>query len=285
MRVVMCFGPERFLTRADPLLKSDPFSTSVITTTTARIAAGAIPNSDENLWNTIEGDDGRVIGVAMHTPPHHMFLSRMPRDAVVALAHEVADRGRDLPGINGAIESTTAFAKVWEEITGHSSRVRTAMRMYRLVDLVWPEAVRGGTHRAELPDLSVVAEWLAAFHNEAQPDAPVDDWHAMAQRRIEAGEVHLWHAEGVPVALAALSGAPTGGAPTGVARIGPVYTPPVWRRHGYGAMVTAVATAAALAAGADHVVLYTDLANQTSNAIYKAIGYRPDHDAEERIFS
>jgi hypothetical protein len=39
-----------------------------------------------------------------------------------------------------------------------------------------------------------------------------------------------------------------------------------------------------LRAGADHVVLYTDLANPTSNSIYQAIGYRPDHDAEERDF-
>jgi len=31
-------------------------------------------------------------------------------------------------------------------------------------------------------------------------------------------------------------------------------------------------------------VLYTDLANPTSNAIYQAIGYQVDHDAEERRF-
>jgi predicted GNAT family acetyltransferase len=280
MRVVKCFGPEEFLTRALPLLKSDPFSTSVITTVTTRLASRAIPNSDENLWHTIEEDDGRVLGVAMHTPPHNMFLSRMPQAAAVALAHEVADLGRAIPGVNGALESTAAFALAWEEITGRSSRVHTEMRMYRLFELAWPEAVRGEARSAESPDLDVVAEWLAAFHSEAQPDAPVDDWSAMAHRRIEAREVHLWHLEGVPVALAAVSGAPAG-----VARIGPVYTPRVWRRNGFGATVTAVATAAALAAGAEHVVLYTDLANPTSNAIYKAIGYRPDHDADERSFT
>jgi hypothetical protein len=39
--------------------------------------------------------------------------------------------------------------------------------------------------------------------------------------------------------------------------------------------VTAAATATAIAGGAEDVVLYTDLANATSNAIYQAIGYRP----------
>lgn len=71
----------------------------------------------------------------------------------------------------------------------------------------------------------------------------------------------------------------------GVARVGPVYTPPAHRRRGHGSAVTAAATAAAISEGAEDVVLYTDLANPTSNAIYQAIGYRPDHDAEERAFA
>jgi hypothetical protein len=36
--------------------------------------------------------------------------------------------------------------------------------------------------------------------------------------------------------------------------------------------------------GAAQVVLYTDLSNPTSNAIYQAIGYRADHAAEECSF-
>jgi predicted GNAT family acetyltransferase len=63
-----------------------------------------------------------------------------------------------------------------------------------------------------------------------------------------------------------------------------VYTPSASRRRGYGAAVTAAASVAALAAGAEQVALYTDLANPTSNSVYQAIGYRPDHDAEERSF-
>src|SRR5580693_9168950 len=63
MRVVMSSVPQPFLTRAEPLLKTDPFTTSVITTVTTRIASGAVPNNDENLWHTIEGEHGQVIGV------------------------------------------------------------------------------------------------------------------------------------------------------------------------------------------------------------------------------
>ncbi len=62
----------------------------------------------------------------------------------------------------------------------------------------------------------------------------------------------------------------------GMARIGPVYTPPAQRRHGYAsAVASAAASADALARRADQVLLYTDLANPTSNAIYRAIGFEP----------
>jgi predicted GNAT family acetyltransferase len=280
MRISAHTGAERFLDQAGPFLKSDPFSTNVVAVVATRIASGAVPGSDDHLWLTVEGDGGQIIGVAMHTPPHNMFLSRMPRDAARALAEEISNTGRNLPGVNGALESTRAFATAWDGLTGRSSSVVTAMRMYRLVDLVWPEPVSGQARRAETPrDLDMVAAWFAAFRDEAQPDAPVDDWTAMAERRMKGGELHLWHAEGVAVALAGVSEAAVG-----VARVGPVYTPPRWRRNGYGSSITAVATATALGAGAQHVVLYTDLANPTSNSIYQAMGYRPDHDAEERSF-
>jgi predicted GNAT family acetyltransferase len=42
--------------------------------------------------------------------------------------------------------------------------------------------------------------------------------------------------------------------------------------------VTAAVSQAALDAGATHVVLYTDLANPTSNALYERLGYRPVQD-------
>jgi predicted GNAT family acetyltransferase len=57
-----------------------------------------------------------------------------------------------------------------------------------------------------------------------------------------------------------------------------VYTPPGLRGRGYGGAVTAAVTRAALDAGAEDVVLFTDLANPISNALYQRLGYRPVED-------
>jgi len=61
-------------------------------------------------------------------------------------------------------------------------------------------------------------------------------------------------------------------------RLGPVYTPPEHRRHGYASALTAAACRRALDSGARHLVLFTDLANPTSNEIYQRVGFRPVED-------
>jgi RimJ/RimL family protein N-acetyltransferase len=277
MRVSVYSDPKEFLVRAERFLVADPFSPSVIATVTTRFASGVLSYGSDNAWLTVE-DGSRVVGLAMHTPPHNMFLSRMPEDAAFALAREVARSGRTPSGVNGALVSTGAFARAWEETTGHRSGVVRKTRMYRLNELRMPKAV-GQVDQAGPKDLSLVANWLAAFHDEAQPHAPVDDWSALAERRMSAGEFHLWRVDDVPVAVAGVSRAVAG-----VARVGPVYTPQTSRGNGYGSSVTAAATSAALSGGAQHVVLYTDLENPISNSIYQNIGYQPDHDAEERAF-
>jgi predicted GNAT family acetyltransferase len=63
-----------------------------------------------------------------------------------------------------------------------------------------------------------------------------------------------------------------------------VYTPPECRGKGYGSAVTAAASQWALDAGAENVLLFTDLANPTSNSIYQRIGYRPVYDSTELAF-
>src|SRR6266568_1267320 len=58
----------------------------------------------------------------------------------------------------------------------------------------------------------------------------------------------------------------------GRVRVGPVYTPP-WRRgRGFGGAVTAAVSQAALEAAVEEVLLFTDLANPTSNALYRRLG-------------
>ena len=81
--------------------------------------------------------------------------------------------------------------------------------------------------------------------------------------------VFFWE-DGETVSLVGYS-RPTG---RGIA-IAPVYTPPEFRRRGYASAATAAVSQYLLDSGRDFCVLFTDLANPTSNKIYQSVGYRP----------
>jgi predicted GNAT family acetyltransferase len=70
----------------------------------------------------------------------------------------------------------------------------------------------------------------------------------------------------------------------GVPRIGPVYTPPSCRGRGYAGHAVAQLSRRLLAQGASRCVLFTDLANPTSNKIYAEVGYVRVCDWEQRVF-
>lgn len=87
--------------------------------------------------------------------------------------------------------------------------------------------------------------------------------------RTANGGLMLWEDDGVPVSMAGISPRVAG-----TVRVAAVYTPPENRGRGYAAAVTAEISRAAREAGARDVLLFTDLANPTSNGVYRRIGYR-----------
>lgn len=209
-------------------------------------------------------DGGGVRGAVSWTPPYELLLAEVPDDTVDALVAGLRERGAAPGGVNGPERVVDRFVAAWAPAR---SSVRFRMRLYRLGTLQAP-AVPGAGRLAETDELDLCVPWLSAFQIEA--GVHEIDTRVWARERIAERRLWLWEDDGQVVSLAA-STSPA----AGVSRIAPVYTPPEHRRRGYGAAVTAACTADALARGADHMVLFTDLANPTSNSIYQQIGYRP----------
>ena len=271
--------PRRFAQLAEPWLAADPFSTNVIGVQLLGVLGGALPAGDDDLW-MVATQIGRVVGAAMHMPPRHLFVPRLAAEVARAIGVALLDAGREVAGVSGNGDAVSELAELWAERTGAGSSVVMRSRMYRLSELVFPSASSGDARLARVEEAPLLTEWMERFHDEATPSEPLGSQAQVVERRLAAGQLWLWWDEGRPVSVAGVSAAAAG-----AARVGPVYTPPERRRHGYGAAVTAATTRAALAAGAEHVVLYADLTNETSNSIYQAIGYLADHDAEDRRFT
>jgi predicted GNAT family acetyltransferase len=108
-------------------------------------------------------------------------------------------------------------------------------------------------------------DWTRGFQIEI--GEPADDTELRVERGMAAGEIWLWD-DGEAMSMA-VARKPT----QGVVRIAGVYTPPGKRKRGY-AEACVHALSNHMRDAGFRCVLYTDLANPTSNSIYRRIGYR-----------
>ena len=165
-----------------------------------------------------------------------------------------------------------AFADAWHAATGLAGTVTTEERLYRL-GMLQPPAGVGGAHReAADADTALLVDWVEQFFVETfshQRDDTagrrfIDNANAVGDRFV------LWNDDGSPVSMAMLRA-------------------PIGRRLAYRSGLHSAGLARTRlrrcgdgrggAAGARCrprrwlVVLFADLANPTSNAIYQRIGF------------
>ena len=236
-------------------------------------AAGRAPNADL-FAASVDDTDGLVLAALM-TRERPLLLASDRAD-VASAATLLWDalytehlQPRHVIGAAGQIERALAE---WTNTSGREPRLAMRQREYKLT-AVEPLPSTAGTLRvATSGDLDLVAEWILDFESEALAGVAPQSTRASAERRVAAGEIHLW-CDPEPRTMAA-SARPTKRA----IAVNGVYTPPRWRRHGYATACVAALSEVLLARGFELCVLYTDVANPTSNAIYTRIGYRPVRD-------
>ena len=274
-----------FLAQAGDYLLSERARNTVILTVSeqlrvnpARYSGPAGPSESHGpgsrpLFGWWTGQAGAVGGAFLHTPPHPLLLTAVPADVAEALAAALADR--PLRGVNGHVEAAEAFAVTWRAATpGGRATEQRRMRLYRLGELAWPDPAPDGAPRvAADSDAPLLTDWFTAFADEVHEMGGGEEQARAVRDKLSHDGILLWEAGGLPVAIAGVTRQVAG-----MLRVAPVYTPPELRGRGYASAVTAAASQRAREAGAEEVVLYTDLANRTSNSIYQRIGYRPVED-------
>jgi len=249
---------EALLTR---LLDADPVRATVIGSIVADLRAGHAPDA----WCAGRPGTDAVV-VRSHRAYPAVFTSGWD-GADLAEAIELVGRLPGLTGVSGPVDVVDVVAG---RLAGGRPTERMGMRLFRLDELVLPTGITGLARPADDDERDLVFDWYRAFGAEA--GGAVHDIEQAAKHALETGRIWLWLDGDRPVSLAARR-APEAGS----ARVGPVYTPPEQRGHGYGSAVTAAATRDILDLGAIPV-LFTDLANPTSNKIYQLLGYYPVED-------
>ncbi len=285
MQAVQLTDPGEFLELVEPMLLATEARHNLIIGVAHTLVTAPDVYPTYGLWVVVDAA-GYPQGAALMTVPYNLVLAE-PRDGR-ALQHVVdAVRSTTLPvpGVVGTEPHAGRFAEIWTAKTGRATRRSMAQGIFALESVEPVSTAPGRSRPATKADHQLVADWYLAFTREASPEPEINEERvrAAADRNIRGAAgagVWLWEVDGKPVCLSGYGG-PT---PNGI-RIGPVYTPPEHRRRGFATALVAEQSQWLLDQGRSFCFLYTDLANPTSNAIYRRIGYRQVAESAEYRFA
>ncbi|WP_350280753.1 GNAT family N-acetyltransferase [Kribbella sp. HUAS MG21] len=206
---------------------------------------------------------------AVAREPRGIRLADVPADQVDELVTRLLDAAPESSAIEGEGEVAERFANAWAVAVGKQVEERGGVRLYRLGRLRIPD-VQGEARPAGKGDADLCAGWLTEMEQDEDARrgwtvARSADEDERVRVMIAQGRLWMLEAGGRPVAMAAHRPPQRG-----VVRLGPIYTPPEFRRRGYGAALTALVARNLQPA---EVCLRTDLGNPHSHGVYQQLGF------------
>ncbi|MEU1193169.1 GNAT family N-acetyltransferase [Streptomyces sp. NPDC005859] len=261
-----------FLARAGDFLRSRPGPHVMQLTWAERVRKRGADTvgTGTRLFGVLERA-GKVSATFYRLPPRALGLSPLTPEQADSLAVRLAALGHSLNSVSAGHSTATAFAEAWQRHTGATPTLRdTRLRLYGLGTLTPPKPLPAGRGRVlGEQDLAQVMFWCGEFAR-AVGEVVSMDAGSWAGTRFADKRYTLWETpDGTPVSIAGMN--PMIG---GQIQVDIVHTPAHLRGRGYAGAVTAEVSRAALAAGARDVVLFADLSNPASNALYQRLGYR-----------
>ena len=277
MEVVSFDDARSFRECADRLLLENEARNNLILGITGVLLTD--PQAFETFRSWVVTEDGEPLATGIVAGDNNIVVADARSESAVRFLAESVD---GIPGAIGPLPWIETFVSAWPE-PAHRT-MRQGVFALEEVEAV-PEA-RGDSGPATPDHSDAIIEWAIAFQEEALGDhRPRDDaLRAGISSRIatQSPDFGVWvhTVDGEPVSMSGHNG-PT---PRGI-RVSLVFTPPEHRGRGYATTLVARQTTWLLSRGHRFCFLYTDLANPTSNAIYRRIGYHQVAESHEYTFN
>jgi ribosomal protein S18 acetylase RimI-like enzyme len=202
----------------------------------------------------------------MSSPLRPLSMSEIDDEGAAVVANRLVEEGVRIDALIGSVATAQRMARR----LGVETKERFRLGNHMLDQAPVIPFCAGAMRAATMDDLEPVLAWEDAFVREC--GLPYD--HAAIETAIRerlgapAPLEWLWEVDGVPVAKAL--GRPS----NAVARISQVYTAPEQRGHGYAGALVGNLSLALQEQGCEMLFLATDMANPTSNGVYRRLGYR-----------
>jgi len=227
--------------------------------------------SDNWLMATITDDTGKILLIALCTPPFNLLLCKPEEnldDGSVGFLADELKRIRFSPsGIIAPVRLAECFADAY---CGSiiSKKKHMTMIIMQLDKLAEYTKAPGYCRMLCEDDLSFTPGWECAFCVECKiPVYTLEESEKRIRTRIGKNTHYIWVDE-KPVAQAAW-----GRTTPNSAAISWVYTPPGHRGKGYATSVVAELSKAIFESGKSSCCLFADAANPASQGVYKKLGY------------
>ena len=252
--------PAWVLTNAKAFLASHPVLHNVILTL---LQARVAHHEPGRYW--VATDDDTAAGVVFQSPLNFpATLTPMKPQVVEATVEAISAAGVTLPGVNGEAATAARFAGQWAERQRAPATPFQGQRIYEVFQVQDHPMISGNFRKAVSDDRDQIVAFMRGFQSDTTENKT--DVELFVDRRLPAGQFWIWD-DSTVVSMA------THSEPVqGVVRVQAVYTPPNKRNRGYATACVAALSKQIRNAGC-RCILYTDLANPTSNSIYRRIGY------------
>ena len=287
MKIIHYQDPEKFQEAVTEFLLENEAENNLLLGILANVISGEY--LEKQPYMAIIEDNLNPYLAILCTPPHPVifsYLRDMPsRDVLKDILYDLNKTlGEDFTGVTGNKSIPLDMVNIWQEETGTLFKLITAMRIYKLEQVIPAGSLPGELRFATRDDKNLMMDWFTNFNrdvweNEPDPEAVNTQVTRYLSADPKMRGLMFWEIEGKPVSMAGYAG-PT---PNGI-RIGAVYTPPNHRRKGYASACTAALSQHLLNSGYQFCFLFTDLMNPTSNKIYQQIGYKVVCDVDRYDF-
>ena len=262
-----------FLNNAEKTLLQDEAANNLILGTCYRLQKQEISTDSSAFLSIILDNEDNFLLIGVITPPRNLMIhvnsDRELDSALDLLSKDLIQFDPNLPGILARPEVARQFAEIWANMTGKPFQVQFEQRVFELRKVNHPEISEGALKLATPEDLELATEWNYEFVREALFKSDLENAQKSALRKINNEELYWWMVDD-PVSMVAKA-RPT----KNMIAVNSVYTPPKYRKRGYASASVAALSQKLLDSGYKSCVLFTDLANPTSNKIYQNIGYKP----------
>lgn len=252
-----------YMERARPLLEKREDLYSLFLGVLGQIEQGRY----ETFFLGLAEDAQGIAALALMTPPHplQLIVCREGANVEALAANEFRNAEIEVSGVIGDKGTAERFAEAW----GGLAEIAMDQGLYR-IDAVRKKLAKspGSWRVANRLDTPLLVDWYQLFGEDTGIGNPSqEEAEEKIADFISRKEVFLWEDGGHAVSCMKKARPSKHGITVSF-----VFTPKELRKKGYARTLVAEVTEELLNEY-DFAMLYTDLANGTSNKIYQEIGY------------